>query len=47
MWYRLDTDIEIMFRRWARENPRPVNECPTNWHPIIRDEWRRMERERT
>lgn len=33
------------FRRWARENYSPADEISELWHPVVRDECRRMREE--
>jgi len=43
-WFRpLTTEEEQEFRRWARENWEPGREVNGLWHPVVRDECRKME----
>lgn len=42
----LTRDEEEEFRQWARDNYEPSTEPKSIWHPIVRDEWRRIQEER-
>lgn len=41
----LSTEEEVTFRQWARENYSADTEVSPLWHPVVRDEWARIERE--
>ncbi len=46
MYDVLSPEREATFRQWARDNPVALTEWPgaqhPQWHPVIRDEWRKM-----
>lgn len=47
MFYRkLSTEEEEAFRRWARDNWAPGKECSPVYHPVVREEWARLDNER-
>ncbi len=44
LFRELDEKETKEFRQWARDNYRagqPANEC---WHPIVRDEWFKLDK---
>lgn len=41
----LDPDEERRFRQWARDNYKPGSYINPLWHPVVRSECNRMERE--
>lgn len=42
MFRSLNKKEEAEFRGWARRNYTPGNEISEVWHPVVRDECRRM-----
>ena len=42
MFRSLNKREEAEFRVWARRNYTPGNEISEVWHPVVRDECRRM-----
>jgi len=46
MFRTLESDEEATFRKWAREHWEP-KEPETCWHPVVRDEWNRITKERS
>ena len=42
---KLDDETEKPFREWARENYDPGSEVSGVWHPVVRDECRKMNEE--
>lgn len=42
----LTKDEEEEFRQWARDNYEPSTEPRDIWHPIVQDEWKRIQREK-
>lgn len=45
LFRQLSPGEEIQFRRWARENFDPAVEPSPLWHPVVRDEWAKIEGE--
>lgn len=45
LFRRLDSKEEREFRQWARENWKPGMEISSLWHPVVRDEIRKMQEE--
>lgn len=45
LFRQLSEEEEADFRRWARENYTPGEEVKQIWHPVVRDEIRKMCRE--
>jgi hypothetical protein len=45
MFRQLDDEEEQEFRQWARQNWTPDQEIDEIWHPVIRDECRKMQEE--
>ncbi|MCZ7404703.1 MAG: hypothetical protein O8C67_07200 [Candidatus Methanoperedens sp.] len=45
IWRKLKTDEEQMFRRWARDNWKYNTEPNPLWHPVVRDEWSKLDEE--
>jgi hypothetical protein len=44
--FRSLTDKEEMkFRKWARDNYKPVDEISEVWHPVVQDECKKMKEE--
>lgn len=43
----VDAVEEMRLRAWARRNYKPLDDRDADWHPIILDEMRRKDRERT
>lgn len=41
----LDSDEENQFRKWARDNHKPGGEISSVWHPVVRNECYKMDRE--
>lgn len=41
----LDEDDVVAFKKWARENYKPMSEIKGVWHPIIQEECVRMNEE--
>ena len=41
----VDAIEEIRLRTWARKHYAPTRERDDNWHPVILDEMRKMDRE--
>jgi len=39
---QLNPDEEEQFRRWARDNFDPNIEPEPIWHPVVRDEWKKL-----
>lgn len=47
MFFRkLNADDEAQFRAWARDNWKPHQECPSHYHPVVREEWAKIDNER-
>ena len=38
----LNPDEEEQFRQWARDNFDPNIEPEPIWHPVVRDEWKKL-----
>ena len=45
MFISLSAEEEVPFRKWARDNHKPGQEISEGWHPVVRDECRKMDRE--
>ena len=43
----MDFIEELRLRRWARENYVPPDRRERNWHPVVHDEMRKKDGERT
>ena len=41
----LNEDETKVFRKWARENYKPLTTINGLWHPVVQDECRRMNEE--
>lgn len=41
----LSPQEEVEFRQWARKNYTPNRGPSMLWHPVIRDEWAKIEQE--
>ena len=39
----LTNEEDERFREWAREHWRPNTEPNPLWHPVVRDEWSKIE----
>lgn len=47
MFYRkLGPEEEEKFRQWARDNWAFGKECPSFWHPVVREEWAKLDNAR-
>lgn len=42
---KLDSGEQNEFRQWARDNWMPNTEPSELWHPVVRDEWRKLDEE--
>lgn len=38
----LNADEEAEFRKWARDNFKLTEKVNSCWHPVVRDEWRKI-----
>lgn len=46
MFFRkLNSVEEGLFRKWARDNWQPHKECLPIYHPILREEWSKLDNE--
>ncbi len=43
MWRNLSKDEEEEFRQWARDNWKSKTEPNLLWHPIIKEEWSKLD----
>lgn len=41
----LNEEEEVEFRQWARDNYEPFSEVSTIWHPVVRDECIKINKE--
>jgi hypothetical protein len=39
----LNADEEATFRDWARLNFDPTKKVDASWHPVVRDEWNKLQ----
>jgi len=39
---KLTSSEEEEFRQWTRDNFNPAEEPEEIWHPVVRDEWRKL-----
>ena len=39
----LSPEEEITFRQWARDNHKPGDKIENFWHPVVRDECRKID----
>lgn len=47
MFFRkLDAAEEESFRQWARDNWAPGKDCSPVYHPVVREEWAKLDNER-
>ncbi len=42
MFRTLSKEEEVRYRKWARDNFQPGKEPNPCWHPIVRDEWKKI-----
>lgn len=42
---QLDAGEEQEFRQWARDNFNPKVDASPLWHPVVRDEWKKLQSE--
>lgn len=42
-WTNLSPEEELKLRQWAQEHYRPGDGANPAWHPVVRDECRRMD----
>jgi len=47
LFRELTAEEERSFRQWARDNWRPGDYVDPIWHPVVRDECQKMEKETT
>jgi hypothetical protein len=45
MFRELSAEEELEFRAWAREHHRPGDPVTEVWHPVVRDECRKIDEE--
>lgn len=45
LFRELNNEEEIEFREWAREYYCPLEERSVLWHPVVRDEMRKIDEE--
>jgi hypothetical protein len=45
IWEKLTTDEEEEFRQWAKDNWKPNTKPSPLWHPVVRDEWQKLDEE--
>ena len=45
MFRELDESEELDFRKWARENYVPFQDISGGWHPVVRDECKKINEE--
>ena len=45
MFRELTPEEEIKFRQWARDNYKPGSEIKSFWHPVVRQECAKMNKE--
>ncbi len=45
LFRELSKEEEVEFRQWARDNWNPREAINPVWHPVVRDECRKMEGE--
>lgn len=45
LWRDLSPEEEKEYRQWARDNYRPASEIKGVWHPVVRDECKKMNNE--
>jgi len=43
MFRTLSPEDEAGFRQWARDNHTPYTAPNPVWHPVVRDEWRKLD----
>lgn len=41
---KLSPGDEKVFREWAREHFEPGGEANPVWHPVVRDEWEKLQK---
>lgn len=46
LFRKLNPAEEGRFRQWARNNWEPETPPSESWHPVVRDEWRRLDAQR-
>lgn len=46
MFFRkLNAKDEATFRQWAKDNWAPGKECSSVYHPVVREEWARLDQQ--
>lgn len=43
LFRELSVEEEQEFRQWARDNWTPGSEPNQVWHPVVRDEWKKID----
>ena len=46
LFRKLSKREEAEFRQWARDNYMPDKETNSLWHPVVRDEWKKMDKQK-
>ena len=43
LWKRLNRTEADEFRQWARDNFQPDTRPNATWHPVVREEWAKLQ----